>query len=152
MANKKSDVATKRAFCDELLLNRGYQKAEVTASPADITAVKDGVTWYFEIKMTKREDTYFGAATSTEWEQAFRDPDHYRFVIAITDNEEQVFRYLEFTPSEFMKACTIPPFKIYFNIDLEAGQPIESKHRKDTVVLTEENFEVLNRAYKTLKS
>lgn len=151
MANRKSDVAAKRSFCEELLSNRGFQRAEVTASPADITAVKDGVTWYFEIKMTKREDTYFGAATSTEWEQAFRDPEHYRFIIAMTNDEEQKFKYLEFTPSEFMKACTIPPFKIYFNVDLKAEQPKISKHREDTVVLTEENFEVLNSAYKTLR-
>lgn len=152
MANKKSDVAAKRAFCNELRLNRGYQQAEVTASPADITAVKDGVTWYYEIKMTKRKDTYFGAATSTEWEQAFRDPEHYRFVIAITDDEEKEFRYLEFTPSEFMKACTIPPFKIYFNVDLVSERPIVSKHRYETVVLTEENFQVLNSAYKSLRN
>lgn len=150
MANKKSDVAAKRAFCEELLLKRGYQKAEVTASPADITAVKDGITWYYEIKMTKRKKRYFGAATSTEWEQAFRDPEHYRFVIAITDDEEREFRFMEFTPFEFMKACTIPPFKIYFNIDLESEQPIVSKHY-NTVVLTEESLEVLNSAYKTLR-
>lgn len=151
MANRKSDVAAKRAFCDELLLNRGYQQAKVTASPADITAVKDGVTWYYEIKMTKRKDIYFGAATSTEWEQAFQDPEHYRFVIAITDDEEQEFRFLEFTPSEFMNACTIPPFKIYFNVDLVSEQPRISKHRNNTVALTEQSFDVLNKAYKTLQ-
>lgn len=151
MANKKSDVAAKQAFCNELLLNRGFKQAKVTASPADITAVKDGITWYYEIKMTKRKNTYFGAATSTEWEQAFRDPEHYRFVIAITDDKELEFRYLEFTPLEFMKACTIPPFKIYFNVDLESEQLKVSNHRRNTVVLTEENFEVLNAAYKTLR-
>lgn len=151
MTNKKSDVTAKRAFCNELLSNRGYQQAKVTASPADITAMKDGVTWYYEIKMTKRKNTYFGAATFTEWEQAFRDSEHYRFVIAITDDDERNFRFLEFTPYEFMKACTIPPFKINFNIDLVNNPPKISKHRSGTVVLTEQIFEVLNNAYKTLR-
>lgn len=150
MANKKSDVLAKQAFCDELK-RRGFESAVVTAAPADITAVKDGVTWYFEIKMTKRQDTYFGAATSTEWEQAFRDSEHYRFVIALTDDSESEFRFLEFTPAEFMKACTIPPFKIYFNVDVVLGQPKQSKHREGTVALSEESFEVLNTAFKSLR-
>lgn len=151
MNNKKSDVKAKAAFCDELVNNRGYQSAKVTASPADITAVKDDVTWYYEIKMTKRSDTYFGAATATEWEQAFKDPDHFRFVVAITDEQEQEFRYLEFTPAEFMKACTIPPFKVYFNVDLVTGKPKESKHREGTVALNESAFATLNNAYKELR-
>lgn len=149
--NKKSDVSAKAAFCKELCKNRGFASAEVTASPADITAIKDGITWYYEIKMTKRTDTYFGAATATEWEQAFRDPEHYRFVVAVTDEKEVEFRFLEFTPQEFMKACTIPPFKVYFNVDLISGQPKQAKHRKGTVALDEESFMLLNDAYTKLK-
>ena len=150
--NKKSDVSAKSAFCKVLLEERGYSSAEVTASPADITAINDGVTWDFEIKMTKRTDTYFGAATATEWEQAFRDPDHYRFVVAVTDDEELNFKFLEFTPHEFMKACTIPPFKIYFNIDLLTGQPKQAKHREGTVSLDEKTFSLLNDVYTKLKT
>ena len=150
--NKKSDVSAKAAFCKELCKNRGFASAEVTASPADITAIKDGITWYYEIKMTKRTDTYFGAATATEWEQAFRDPNHYRFVVAVTDDEEVDFNFLEFTPEEFMKACTIPPFKIYFNIDLLSGQPKQSKHREGTVSLDEKSFSLLNDVYTKLKT
>lgn len=150
--NKKSDVSAKAAFCKELLEKRGFVSAEVTASPADITAIKDGVTWYYEIKMTKRNDSYFGAATATEWEQAFRDPDHYRFIVAVTDDEELQFKFLEFTPQEFMKACTIPPFKIYFNIDLLSGQPKQSKHRAGTVSLDETSFSLLNDVYTKLKN
>lgn len=150
--NKKSDVKAKEAFRNVLLIERGFDKAEVTAAPADITAEKDGVTWYFEIKMTKRAGSYFGAATATEWEQAFRDSDHYRFVIAITDDEEAEWRFMEFSPSEFMKCCTIPPFKIYFNIDLEKGVPTEVKHRAETVLVTEDSFRQLNSVYKQLRS
>lgn len=102
--------------------------------------------------MTKRTDTYFGAATATEWEQAFRDPDHYRFVVAVTDDEELNFKFLEFTPHEFMKACTIPPFKIYFNIDLLTGQPKQAKHREGTVSLDEKTFSLLNDVYTKLKT
>lgn len=147
---KNSDVSAKLAFLKELE-KYGYSKAEITASPADITAIKDDITWYYEIKMTKRTDTYFGAATATEWEQAFRDPEHYRFVIAITNDEETDFEFREFTPQEFMKACTIPPFKIYFNIDLKSCQPKQSKHRKGTVSLDEDSFNLLNDVYKKLK-
>ena len=49
MANNKSDVTAKKAFCDELL-KRGYDTADVVSSPADIRATKDEVEWFFEIK------------------------------------------------------------------------------------------------------
>ena len=61
MANKKSDVKAKTAFVEHLK-ERGFD-AKVVSKPADILATKDGQTWYFEIKMTKRTDVYFGAAT-----------------------------------------------------------------------------------------
>ena len=61
MANKRSDVNAKNEFV-KLLQDRGFE-ASVVSKPADIIATKDGQTWYFEIKMTKRTDDYFGAAT-----------------------------------------------------------------------------------------
>ena len=54
MANKKSDVKAKKEFV-KLLKNRGFE-ASVVSKPADISATKDGQTWYFEIKMTKRKN------------------------------------------------------------------------------------------------
>jgi hypothetical protein len=42
-ANRKSDVRAKAAFVRELLA-RGFDSAEVTQQPADITAVRDGQT------------------------------------------------------------------------------------------------------------
>lgn len=80
-SNKKSDVKAKAAYV-EYLKSNGYSNPKVIASPADITAEKNGNTWYFEIKKTSQEINYFGAATLTEWIQALKDPDHFRFVIA----------------------------------------------------------------------
>ena len=117
MPNKKSDEKAKTEFVKKLH-ERGLDAA-VVSSPADIRATKDGETWYFEIKMTKRTDVYFGAATLTEWRQALADPEHFRFVVAQTDEIEEIFEFLEFTPEEFMEYSTVPPFKIFFSIDLE---------------------------------
>lgn len=150
MKNKKSDANAKRAFCDELLA-RGYDSAEIVSTPADIKATKGDAVWYYEIKMTHRTDTYFGAATETEWTQALKDPKHYRFVIAQTDEEEKQFEFIEFTPEEFMKASTIPPFKVYFNIDLQTKQPTERNHKDGTLVLTEEVFNCIHNAYMDAK-
>ena len=150
MANDKSDVKAKKTFCNELL-KRGYDTAEVVSSPADIRAMKNGVEWFFEIKMTRRDDVYFGAATETEWAQAFEDPEHYRFVVVQTDENETFHRFIEFTPEEFMRGCTIPPFKIYFNVDMALEQMKDKTNAEKATVLTKERFERLHEAYKSLK-
>jgi hypothetical protein len=149
MANKKSDVAAKLAYVNKL--NAEGYKARITGSPADVTAEKEGETWYFEIKMTHQEDRYFGAATQTEWAQAFKDPAHFRFVVAIADEADEHFRFIEYTPAEFMEFSTIPPFKVYFNIDFTGKPKRKSKREKKSVSLTEENFHRLNEAYNDLK-
>jgi hypothetical protein len=69
----KSDVEVKQKFIEKLL-KEGFDTAEVKAKPADIMAQKNGVTWYYEIKLTDHDDTCFGAATLTEWEQALKTP------------------------------------------------------------------------------
>ena len=147
MPNKKSDVKAKTEFV-KILRERGFE-ATVVSSPADIKATKDGQTWYFEIKMTKRADVYFGAATLTEWRQAMADPEHFRFVVARTDEDEEEFEFIEFTPEEFMEYSTVPPFKIFFNVDLEDT----GKKRSWTkaVRLTREIFEVMDRCYEEIK-
>jgi hypothetical protein len=151
MANKKSDVKAKKAFCDELL-KRGYDTAEVVSSPADIRATKDEVEWFFEIKMTRRDDDYFGAATETEWAKAFEDPEHYRFVVAQTDENDSFFKFIEFSPEEFMRGCTIPPFKIYFDVNMVTGRMQDRSKSMRATALTKERFEHLHEAYKSLKS
>ncbi len=148
MPNKRSDVNAKTAFV-KLLQERGFE-ASVVSSPADIKATKDGETWYFEIKMTKRTDVYFGAATLTEWRQALVDSEHFRFVVAKTDEAESAFEFIEYTPAEFMELSTIPPFKVYFNIDFEK-RPKKRGNSKATK-LTKENFEVMDRCFEEIKS
>ncbi len=150
MANKKSDVKAKKVFCDELI-KRGFDTAEVVSSPADIRATKDGIEWFFEIKMTRRNDDYFGAATETEWAQAFEDPEHYRFVVAQTDENDSFFKFIEFTPEEFMRGCTIPPFKIYFDVNMVTGRMQDRSKSMRATALTKERFERLHEAYKSLK-
>ena len=149
MRNKKSDVAAKQAYVNKLNAE-GFQ-ARITGSPADVTAEKDGETWFFEIKMTHQEDRYFGAATQTEWAQALKDPEHFRFVVAIADEADEHFRFIEYTPAEFMAFSTIPPFKVYFNIDFTGKPKKKSKREKKSVSLTEENFRRLNESYNALK-
>jgi hypothetical protein len=150
MANKKSDVKAKRAYV-EILKSKGFDAA-VMGSPADIKATLNGEAWYFEIKMTKREDVYFGAATLTEWRQALADPTHFRFVVAITNEEESEFQFIEYTPEEFMKYSTIPPFKVYFNINLTGKERRKRESRKSSSKkMTEDNFEKMNRCYAELK-
>lgn len=141
----KSDVAAKAAFLNELA-NRGFN-AEVVKAPADIKAVKDGQVWYFEIKMTKHTDRYFGAATMTEWAQAYKDPEHFRFVIAI-DLGDGDWKFTEYTLWEFMEFSTIPPFKIYFNIDFTGKKRKNGKSK--AVKLTKENFFNLFKAFNLL--
>ena len=147
MPNKKSDVKAKTEFV-KLLQERGFDAA-VVSSPADIKATRAGETWYFEIKMTKRADVYFGAATLTEWRQALADPEHFRFVVAKTDEAESAFEFIEYSPAEFMEFSTVPPFKIFFSVDLED----RGKKRKGNkaVRLTRENFEVMDKCYEEIK-
>lgn len=158
--NSKSDVKAKAAFISELE-TRGFQNAKVISSPCDISAEKDGEQWYFEIKMTTHKDTYFGAATMTEWEQAFKTPEHFRFVIAIVDEAETYgFKFVELTPEEMMQYSTIPPFKVYFNINLEQYYGKESKPKnpkknngkRKAIQLSEAIFNSISAAFKNIRN
>lgn len=149
MGNKKSDKKAKEAFIQYLKQN-GYQNAEVKSSPCDILAEKDGEKWYFEIKMTTKNDVYFGAATMTEWRQAFKTPDRFRFVIAIVDeSQDNGFRFIQLTPQEMMQVSTIPPFKVYFNINLQNLDNEKGKKsaKKKALRFTEDVFETLSEAF-----
>lgn len=147
MKSSKSDVPAKAAYVKELK-NRGFNTKVVNA-PADIEAIKDGQVWYFEIKTTKKSDRYFGAATMTEWKQAFEDPEHYRFVIAIDKGNEN-WEFIEFTPDELMELSTIPPFKVDFNIDV-SNKDYKPKRRSTTIRLSRDNFTIFSRAFYNLK-
>ena len=152
MSNSKSDVAAKLAYVDKLAA-AGFA-AKVVRSPADIVAEKDGAIWYFEIKMTRHKDRYFGAATLTEWRQALKDPKHFRFVVAIEDNGS--FEFIEYTPSQFMRFSSVPPFKVNFNIDFNKTTTSDCAatigRTKGAVPLTFDNFCAMDVCYNNLKN
>jgi hypothetical protein len=103
---------------------------------------------FFEIKKTSHADKYFGAATMTEWKQALEDPAHYRFVIAIELEDTWVFK--EYTPAEFMEYSTIPPFKVYFNIDFSNNGKKSKKGKSNAVKMSLDNFNKLTKTYEQL--
>ena len=145
--NNKSDITAKEAYVKELQKN-GY-KAQIVKAPADIIAEKDGQKWCFEIKKTTQTDKYFGAATMTEWKQALEDPYHFRFVIAI-DLGEDKWSFKEYTPAEFMEFSTIPPFKVYFNIDFSNNGKKSKKGKSNAVKMSQDNFRKLTETYELL--
>ena len=114
--NLKSDVPAKDAFLRLLESRNYYDSIKKTSSPADITAIKGGTKHYFEIKFTRQKETYFGAATLTEWVAAIKNPGCFWFVVAL--EKDNKWKFIEFTPKEFMTYQTIPTFKTYFNIPL----------------------------------
>ncbi len=148
--NKRSDVAAKHA-CLKYLEAKGFN-ARITGSPADITARKGGRTWYFEVKMTRQRSRYFGAATLTEWRQAISDSKHFRFLVAIANEDDSEFEIREYTPDAFMSFSSIPPFKIFFNIDFENNTTKLSKRKRKSIPLTQENFDRLDKCFSGLKS
>ena len=146
--NPKSDVAAKKAF-KKRLEELDYENVQIKGSPADIIAEKNGETYYFEIKMTKQSEVYFGAATLTEWMAAFLYPNNFKFVIAKTDVLENDFEFIEYTPEEFMEHSTIPPFKIYFTVNLDGET--KARKRRSAIPLTKETLELLTLLHKQMR-
>lgn len=145
----KNDGPAKQAFITKLL-SEGFETAEVKAKPSDIVAQKNGETWYYEMKLTDKQDSCFGAATLTEWEQAFKTPERYRFVVAIR-HTDGTFDFREFTPAEFMQYSTIPPFKVYFNINLDGKQQRKRRQHQSAISLTEQNFKLMLQLFNQMK-
>jgi hypothetical protein len=145
--NLKSDVSAKSAFVAELRRRGIY--ARVTASPADITASVNGVTQYYEVKYTRRSDSYFGAATLTEWEAAIRFEDSYWFVVAFERDGSWVFH--EYTPSEFMAFSSIPPFKIFFQIPVGTSKASAPSRSGRSVRLTRDRLSSLASLFSDFK-
>ena len=153
----KSDKDAKASFVQHLEEN-GFTDVQIVKAPSDIIAKKNGIQWYFEIKMTTHRDKYFGAATFTEWEQAFKTPETYRFVIAIKDEAQATgFEFIELPPEEMMQHSTIPPCKVYFNIDIPAikGKIAPKKRKSDreskAIKLNPETFAIVSEAFERLK-
>ena len=147
MDNTKSDVEAKKAFVKELEKN-DFQDIKITSTPTDVSASKDGNKYFFELKFTNQKDKYFGAATLTEWECAINNQDKFFFVIARLEENKWIFD--RFSPKEFIQYSTIPPFKIFFNVDLK---DFDKKRPEETsaVNATFDNMKELVNFYKKLK-
>ena len=129
--NDRSDIKAKEAYAN-CLTEHGYVDVQIVHSPADIIAYKNA---------------YFGAATFTEWECALKNKEFFKFVVVKEMDEE--YEFYEFTPEEFMEYSTIPPIKVYFNIDL--NQKNKVKKNSKALKMSEEVFFELNDTYKRLK-
>jgi Holliday junction resolvase len=135
MMNTKSDLDAKEAFISELR-RRGFEEARVSGTPADITARRGSVVYYFEIKYTAQDSHYFGAATLTEWQAAITYEDRYRFVVA--KRRDGTWTFHEYTPAEFMEFSYVPPFKIFFNVPIGQEKATQARRGKKRVQLTRE--------------
>ena len=148
MMNEKSDVKAKEEYVN-VLKGRGYTNVQISSTPSDIIAFKSGKKYFFEIKVANsaKKGGGFGAATITEWEQALNTPDYFFFVMA-WHNGDGIFEFCEYTPNEFMRYSTIPPFKVYFKIDRNNTRKTE--HRT-AIPATEHNITEMITAYDDLK-
>ncbi|MDP3955886.1 MAG: DUF3883 domain-containing protein [bacterium] len=148
--NIKSDKKAKEEFA-EILKTRGYSDVRIVKAPADIIATKNGEKYYFEIKKTSAKKEYFGAATLTEWRAAYSNPNNYFFVIAQETIEG--FNFIEYTPDEFEKFSSIPPFKIFFNIPLNGSSKVEPKRKnRSAVQFMKEKLTKLDEIFSTFKN
>ena len=147
---RRDDRDAKAAFV-HVLDGRGYL-SRVTSQPADITAIRDGVTHYFEIKKTSASGSYFGAATLTEWRAAIEFEDRFTFVVAIRDRDAG-WVFQEYTPTEFMTFSSIPPFKIFFHLPMGGTKPPpKARVGRAAVRLTRERLGDLFQAYARLRT
>lgn len=146
--NLKSDVSAKQAFA-KLLAENGFSEIRIVSSPSDIVAIKNGVQYYFEIKFTTKQDSYFGAATLTEWISALNNLNTFKFVIARKKGD--LWDFSEYSPQEFMKFNTIPPFKTYFNISLNKDSSKRKRKNTKSISLNEENLKRMEAFWNSLK-
>jgi len=148
MDNPKSDVEAKKAFAQELE-KENFQDIKITSTPTDISASKEGNKYFFELKFTNQKDKYFGAATLTEWKCAINNLDNFFFVICRLQENKWIFN--RFSPKEFIEYSTIPPFKVFFNVDLKDFDKKKSDETK-ALKATFSNLEELVNFYKELKN
>jgi hypothetical protein len=153
--NQKSDVEAKQKYAD-LLKADGY-KVEFANDPVDIIAEKDGKKFYFEIKYTRQKKMYFGAATLTEWEAAVDEDKQDSFYFVVASRQGNDWKFVKYTPKEFMSFSYIPPFKIFFLVPVDgekdgptATEP-QSIRRVRRVQLTTNRLNQMIKLYKEFK-
>ena len=123
------------------LRNQGFTSVKKINHPVDLSVNRNGKRYWIEVKYTEQPESYFGAATITEWECALDNIDSFFFLIAnkpngVDSNSNWRFELIE--PKEFMKYSTIVPFKINFNLDL-VGERKQPK-RRTAIQATEQNL------------
>ena len=146
--NSKSDVKAKEAYV-KVLAEEGFKDIEIISTPTDISASKNGTKYFFELKFTNQTDKYFGAATLTEWECAINNLENFFFVICRIEENKWLFD--KFSPKEFIGYSTIPPFKIFFDVDLKNFDKKKSKETK-SVKANFDNLNELVKVYDKLRS
>lgn len=145
----RSDKNAKEQY-SRLLTQRGFVNVKIIKEPADIVAEKHGEKYYFEIKKTAAQKNYFGAATLTEWRAAYNNPKRFFFVVCQESGTS--FKFTEYTPEEFEKYSSIPPFKIFFNIELTNGEKVPTKRvRKTAISVDERKIRTLDKLFHELK-
>ena len=143
--NGKSDVKAKDAY-KKHLESEGYEDIKIISSPSDITATKNGDIYYFEIKKTSQRESYFGAATLTEWESAIKNKGRYFFVVAI-ELDEGKWDFVKYSPDEFIEFSTIPPFKVYFKVPLSDEEKTKQRTHTTAIRATEDKINYLSIAF-----
>ena len=149
MDPRKSDLDAKKAY-SEYLESQDYKNIKIISTPSDISAEKNGELFYFEIKKTSNNENYFGAATLTEWVGALKNKSHYFFVVALTLGNQE-WNFTEYTPDEFMKFSTIPPFKIFFTVPMSDKEISKKRKNISAVKLTWQKIKKLKDVYDELK-
>ena len=149
MDSRKSDVDAKKAY-SEYLKSKNFKNIKVISSPSDISAEKNGEVFYFEIKKTSNKEKYFGAATLTEWVGALENKSNYFFVVALSLGNEE-WEFTKYTPDEFIKFSTIPPFKIFFSVPMSKKEKSKERRNVSAIKLSEDNIFKLKNFYDNLK-
>lgn len=95
------------------------QLNEENPKNTDLIGKRNGEKVYIEIKWTSKKDC-FGAATLTEW-TPYLEGKNLDFVVVKGESNQDPkdWEYKVYSPKEFMKYSTIPPFKVNFNIDID---------------------------------
>ena len=131
----------------------GYSDVKIIHQPEDICAEKDGEIYWIEVKYSETEDgKMFGAATLTEWECALENPNHFFFLMANKpggEESDKPWRFIFITPSQFQPFSTVPPFKIFFNYDI--NNPNKIPTRRSAIPGTTEVLQALIRIFGSMK-
>ena len=103
-----------------------------------------------EIKKTSNKEHYFGAATLTEWVCALENKSNYFFVVALSLGNQK-WEFTEYTPEEFIKYSTIPPFKIFFRVPISEKEKSKKRRNISAVTVSEDKINKLKKVYDELK-